>query len=961
MEIVMLSISNPQKATQAESYYTEENYYQKNSEIGHFKGSALKEVGIKEGQTVTQELYLSLLHGFNPKDNTPLTKGAGSLDRRAGIDLTFSAPKSVSTLLEIAEANGFETLALQIREAHEKAVNLSMNKVEEEYLYTRISVDGKIKSVKAEGMLYASFQHDTSRALDPQLHTHNFIFTPVLKEGKFNAHTNEAFFNNKLYLGQFYRNELAFNLNKLGFTIEITSIEKGLFELKEIPKDIINEFSKRSQEIEKLEEKYKKKYPKETLTEIRARITQESKKAKTKVDRDEVRKTNKKRADTLGYSKKWLTRLTTQINSRPTPIQNRSKQALNYLNKSLHAITNQESTFSKEDILKYAMKFSLKYSLRESELIQQFKNSPILKLGKNIYSTKEMVNIEKEIIKEIRHGQNSLTHSIHELINNQNSTVQELTLDQKNMLEMILNTKDKYNAVQGDAGTGKTFALGKLKEITGEHIDIIGLSYTGKAAAGLEEVGIESHTLHTYLQQDKAQESHRAKLYIVDETSLAGSKQLYQLMQQSKNENSRIIFIGDTKQFSSIQAGNVFSDMQKFGIKTVHLKQTQRQKSAVTKSIVKAYNNNDTDLALELLKKNDLFKEIEQYEERIDYAVESYLHKNQPLILTSTNKERKEINQQVRDKIDNTHTNHNFIIKESKQIKASDSYFSESYALGDIISINGSIPKFKRGEQGEIISIKKNSITIETNSKQIKEIDLTQYGADINAHTKTTKPFKIGEKIIFTKNIKNSPIKNGVMGVIDNIKKDGSITTSLQNGKSYDFNINEYNYIDYAYAITDIKSQGVSADSVLILADSRMSSKNSFYVQVTRAKQNIEVITDNQKLLQERIKNASNKDSTLNYTGDKHDKQRSNTQKTRRDRGESNETEQSNPRTRQRDLYDFRNIRSYFQTLKRKFRGSSLNEIRRTFNMSKMQKKEVIKDTTLNKLHTKDKDISMDR
>ena len=188
---MMLSISNPQKATQAETYYTEENYYQKNSEKGYFRGSALKEFGINENQTVTQETYLSLLHGFNPKDNSPLTKGAGSVDRRAGIDLTFSAPKSVSTLLEIAEANNFNKIADKIREAHDNAVKQAMNKVEKDYLYTRVSINGEIQTVKADGMVYASFQHDTSRALDPQLHTHNFIFTPVLKNGKFNAQTNE--------------------------------------------------------------------------------------------------------------------------------------------------------------------------------------------------------------------------------------------------------------------------------------------------------------------------------------------------------------------------------------------------------------------------------------------------------------------------------------------------------------------------------------------------------------------------------------------------------------------------------------------------------------------------------------------------------------------------------------------------------------------------------------------------
>jgi len=219
------------------------------------------------------------------------------------------------------------------------------------------------------------------------------------------------------------------------------------------------------------------------------------------------------------------------------------------LNKSLTAITNQESTFTKEDILKYAMKFSLKYSLRESELIKEFKNSSIIKLDKNVYTTKEMIETEKEIIKKVQQGFNVVKSPLSEIISTKRYKLDELSSDQKAMLDMILNTRDRFNAVQGDAGTGKTFALKKLKEILKDDIEIVGLSYTGKATAGLEEVGIKSYTLHSYLQQEQNPKTKKSKLYIVDETSLVGSKQIHQLMELSKKEDSQVIFIGDTKQF----------------------------------------------------------------------------------------------------------------------------------------------------------------------------------------------------------------------------------------------------------------------------------------------------------------------------------------------------------------------------------------------------------------------------
>ena len=199
------------------------------------------------------------------------------------------------------------------------------------------------------------------------------------------------------------------------------------------------------------------------------------------------------------------------------------------------------------------------------------------------------------------------------------------------------------------------------------------------------------------------------------------------------------------------------------------------------------------------------------------------------------------------------------------------------------------------------------------------------------------------------------------MGTITDIEN-GNITTELQNGKSYSFNINEYNYIDYAYAITDIKSQGVSANSVLVLANSRMSSKNSFYVQVTRAKEKIEVVTDNQELLQERIKNPNNKESTLNYQGEKNGKQPRYNGEARGDREPSAQTEQSNHRAEQRDKYDFRNIRGYIQAIKRRFRRPNLSKIREAFNLSKVQREDKTKrDAVIDKLGSKKQEMGIER
>ena len=933
----MLSISNPQKAAQAESYYTEENYYQKNSELGFFRGNALEAIGLERGQVVEQEVYLSLLHGFNPSTLEKLAHNAGDINRRAGIDLTFSAPKSVSTLLEISEANGSTALAEQIRIAHDHAVQRTMQKVEKNYLYTRISLgNNNIQKVKADSMMYASFQHDTSRLLDPQLHTHNFIFSQVIKDDKFNALYNEDLFNNKMYFGQFYRSELAYSLKQLGLTIEITDIQKGLFEIAEVDKDIIVEFSQRSQQIKALEDTYKKKYPEASRSELRSLIAQDSKTAKLKVDRDEVREDNKERAEALGYDASWLEKVeSTRLEkvSEPKAVQNLEDLSLEFLNKSIEAITEHQSVFNKEELFKYSLKFGLKYGIRENDILKQVRNSDLVRLDENVYTSDEMIKVEKEIISKMKQSFDTEEVSLENYIDGDLSILDDLTADQAKMVDMIFTTHDKYVAVQGDAGTGKTFALEKIKKLVNDNVELIGLSYTGKAAAGLEEVGIKSHTLHSFLNTKVETAPKKQKVYIVDETGLAGSKQIHKLMQRAEKEKAKIVFIGDVKQFSSIHAGNIFSDMQKFGIQTVELKQTKRQKTEITKSIVAAYNN-DTDLALEILEKEDLFTEVANFENRVETAVNKYLNNEDTLIITSKNSERKVINEEVRSKILSDSQDHNFLTKEAKHIPPIDAYFSENYNVNDIVTINDTIPTFKRGQQGKVVSIDtdKNILTIEVQMKhevQLKTLDLKKHGSKINVHTEAVKPFKEGEKIIFTKNIRNSPIKNGVTGEITQIK-DSQIHTKLSNGKFYKFNIDNYNFIDYGYAITDYKAQGVSAKNVLVVADSSMANQNSFYVQVTRAENTLEVITDNKEQLKENIRSKIENVSTLYYTGNKQDFHNR----------KFNDYDMPIDKKISQDKNHLEYIKTIFQSIKRRLGAHRLNDIQKHIHKPKTYRNE---------------------
>ena len=242
-------MSKSQSAGQALNYYSSENYYQKNSEKGYLFGKGLDSLGIKQGTELDNKTYYHLLHGFNPSRGTKLVKNAGVENRRAGFDVTTSAPKSLSLIIEKLQANNKDDEASLLIKAHLDANQKAMQKLQDNFIRTRIKAkDGSIIKIQTDGFMYATFMHDSSRELDPQIHSHNFIFNLVSYTDKYGktktlSLSNEEIFKNKMYLGQYYRNELNANLRKLGYDTQITNSKEGFFELAGFTKSQLDEFS----------------------------------------------------------------------------------------------------------------------------------------------------------------------------------------------------------------------------------------------------------------------------------------------------------------------------------------------------------------------------------------------------------------------------------------------------------------------------------------------------------------------------------------------------------------------------------------------------------------------------------------------------------------------------------------------------------------------------------------------
>ena len=247
----MLSIGALASAAQGAAYYERDGYYAKDDpehkSASAWAGKGAEELGL-EGP-VDADVFRAVLEGSVP-DGSGRQLGRrgkdGEVLHRPGRDLTFSAPKSVS----IAALVGGDE---RIVDAHDRAVTATLAWVEANAAETRVQDPETGRMVRARGqeIVAATFRHDTSRNLDPQLHTHAVLANMVRSgDGKWRTMANEGLYERQKLVGMLYRNELARNLADLGYGIEKTHAD-GRFEIAGVSREVIvDSFSTRRAEIE---------------------------------------------------------------------------------------------------------------------------------------------------------------------------------------------------------------------------------------------------------------------------------------------------------------------------------------------------------------------------------------------------------------------------------------------------------------------------------------------------------------------------------------------------------------------------------------------------------------------------------------------------------------------------------------------------------------------------------------
>jgi conjugative relaxase-like TrwC/TraI family protein len=252
--------------------------------------NTLARLGI-EGAIVEGREFIALMDGKHPRTGLWLRRAGADGTRAGGIDLTFSAPKSVSAVWALAG----ETQRREIETAHADAVRETLGHLTLTVPTVRRSVGGRIIEQSARDLVAAEYRHTTARGVlegdapDPQLHSHVVITSAIRTDGKLVAVASRPIFRSARELGAYYRSALAHQLQLRGYKVQRGTGKHGrYFEIAGVPGGLLEAFSARSREVARAVERFRAQYGRAPERGELRQLKLENRKAKTLVTRTDL-------------------------------------------------------------------------------------------------------------------------------------------------------------------------------------------------------------------------------------------------------------------------------------------------------------------------------------------------------------------------------------------------------------------------------------------------------------------------------------------------------------------------------------------------------------------------------------------------------------------------------------------------------------------------------------------------
>ncbi|CAA9395272.1 hypothetical protein AVDCRST_MAG94-5622, partial [uncultured Leptolyngbya sp.] len=564
LRLAVLTIKNITPA-QGVNYFKQENYYSQEEAKQHSQWSGQGAAKFKLQGPVDGKAFKHLLEGYSPEHEQVLTGKENKKNHRAAYDCTFSAPKSISLA---ALMGGHE----QLIEAHKQAVAQTLEIIEQQYAQARIWDGEKQQRVNTRNLIVAQFHHTTSREKDPQLHTHCVIINATeLPDGRWRALSNE----------ELYRNELAQECRKLGY--EIQKRPQELFEIKGYTPQQLEHFSKRRQHIEALVG------PHATAEEKQwAALYQRPAKGK-ELPLEELVGWWQAQDEALTLGVQHPTPQPEQLTQEAKTPEAASLKAAEAVKVAIEHCSERTVAFKRQMIEKFVLS-EIKH-FNYADLQQAIAQSPeLIQTFDERYTTQKALDRELATLQLMQQGKGqmeaiSTLESVEAVLEAERTRLAQagkrLTQGQQEAVRQAVTTGDQYLAWCGVAGAGKTYSLKLLKSIAeAQGYTVRGFAPSGAAGKVLgRDLGDVANTVASLLVSKQPQDAQLQQLWIVDEAGLLNAKDGYRLLKRAREENARIVLVGDYRQMSAVEAGSPFTSLLGAGIDTAYLNESLRQQN----------------------------------------------------------------------------------------------------------------------------------------------------------------------------------------------------------------------------------------------------------------------------------------------------------------------------------------------------------------------------------------------
>jgi conjugative relaxase-like TrwC/TraI family protein len=520
-----------------------------------------------EGQGVQGPDFIALMEGRDPRSGEWLRGTGAGGGRGGGIDLTFSAPKSVSAIWAL----GDESQRRDMEAVHAAAVSEAMAHLTEQVPTIRRRYEGVVVEDHAVDLVAAEYRHTTARGVlegdapDPQLHSHVVVTSAIRDDGKLVAVASRPIFRSAREVGAYYRSALAHELGQRGYAIERGTGRQGrYFEIAGVPRGLLDSFSARSREVASAAERFRAKWGRAPERGELRQLKLENRKAKVLVTQTDLQQSWSETAARFDYRADEPQDLHGQTAASPElPLEDRVEERL----------TERAATFEAGELRAVLLEQSVgelapRHALERARTMVAERR--ILPLEGGLMTTLAVRAREQAIERRFgelstagardvgEHAREIAGDRIAERIGGRLSDEQAHAL-------RVITGPERAAILVGPAGTGKGVvidAAARAEQLKGHRAFGIAVSGSTAQRLGQDSPALAGQTLTldalvARVQRGQVSIDGRTTIYF-DEAGMADTDRLNRLTEIVADNGSKLVAIGDAAQLPSIGAGGMF-------------------------------------------------------------------------------------------------------------------------------------------------------------------------------------------------------------------------------------------------------------------------------------------------------------------------------------------------------------------------------------------------------------------